>query len=259
MINITTKLMGGLGNYLFQIAAAYSYSVKTNNNFILDVSDSHIVHINPNEYKNTIFSKLVFNNESLQYDVYNEPNFNFTELPLFNNNTKIVGYFQSEKYFSDIKNEIYNLFINKEIINELKIKYKEIISDDICSIHVRRGDYLKLSDYHSMIPISYYKTATDFIGIEKKYIIFSDDIDWCKTAFSFLPNKTFISGNHDYEDLYLMSLCPKNIIANSSFSWWGAWLNQASDKIVISPKNWFGKLNLHHNTNDLYCDSWIKL
>jgi hypothetical protein len=97
------------------------------------------------------------------------------------------------------------------------------------------------------------------MGNDKYYIIFSDDISWCKENLSFLNNKIFIEGNTDFQDLYLMSKCKNNIIANSSFSWWGAWLNTNKDKIVIAPKKWFGISNSHLDTSDLYCNNWVTI
>jgi len=95
--------------------------------------------------------------------------------------------------------------------------------------------------------------------MEKTYLIFSDDIEWCKLNFDFLENKIFVNGNTDFQDLYLMSKCNDNIIANSTFSWWGAWLNQNPNKKVIAPKIWFGNFYSNFNTNDLYFQDSIIL
>jgi hypothetical protein len=160
----------------------------------------------------------------------------------------------------DYRNEILELFkIDDETNQKLFNKYGEILNLDTCSIHVRRGDYLGLQNHHPIQPIEYYQKAINIIGEEKHFLIFSDDIKWCEENFSFLKNKTFVSENLDYEDLYLMSMCNNNILANSTFSWWGAWMNQNENKQVIIPSKWFGISNLHLNTNDLFCDKWIKL
>jgi 5'(3')-deoxyribonucleotidase len=91
------------------------------------------------------------------------------------------------------------------------------------------------------------------------FLIFSDDIEWCKENFPNISDKfIFIEGNKDYEDLYIMSKCKNNIISNSTFSWWGAWLNQNENKKVVAPLKWFGS-SINHNTKDLYCDGWIKI
>jgi hypothetical protein len=160
----------------------------------------------------------------------------------------------------DYRNEILELFkIDDETNQKLINKYGELLKLDTCSIHVRRGDYLGLQNHHPIQPIEYYQKAINLIGEDKHFLIFSDDIKWCEENFSFLNNKTFVSDNLDYEDLYLMSMCNNNILANSTFSWWGAWMNQNENKQVIIPSKWFGISNSHLNTNDLYCDKWIKL
>ena len=258
MTFLTTKLMGGLGNYLFQIASTYSKSIDDNLNFILDIDDITIIHSNPNNYKNNIFRKLNFQILNGQYSLFNEPSFNYTMIPKFNDNTKMVGYFQSEKYFSNNREKILNIFSIDETTNNLiKSKYNDIVNNNSCSIHVRRGDYLNLSQYHPTQSIEYYKESIRIVGEDFHFLIFSDDINWCKENLSFIKNKTFIEGNTDYQDLYLMSMCQNNIIANSSFSWWGAWLNKNENKKVISPKLWFGEKNKHLITDDLYCKNWI--
>ena len=106
--------------------------------------------------------------------------------------------------------------------------------------------------------IEYYQNSVNIVGEDKHYLIFSDDVNWCQDNFNFIKNKTIITNNLDYQDLYLMSLCKNNIIANSSFSWWGAWLNNNKDKKVIAPSKWFGeKANL--NQNDIIPKEWIKI
>jgi hypothetical protein len=189
-----------------------------------------------------------------------EGGFHYTPIPKINGNIKLVGHFQSEKYFIEHRDKILELFeIDNTTKTYLSEKYGDIINQDTCSIHIRRGDYLGLPNYHPTQSIEYYKESIQIIGEEKHFLVFSDDIEWCKENFGFLINKTFISDNKDYEDLYLMSMCKNNIIANSTFSWWGAWLNNNENKQVIIPSKWFGVSNSHLNTNDLYCDKWIKL
>jgi hypothetical protein len=140
----------------------------------------------------------------------------------------------------------------------LSKKYGDVLSLNTCSIHVRRGDYIGLQNFHPVQPVSYYEEAVKIVGDDKHFLIFSDDINWCKENFTFLKNKTFVLNNLDYEDLYLMSMCKNNIISNSTFSWWGAWLNRNENKQVIIPSKWFGISYSHLNTNDLYCEGWIK-
>jgi hypothetical protein len=256
---ITTKLMGGLGNYLFQIATAYSVSLRDNKQLLCDNYDIYSPHKPYNHYTTNIFRNLNFINIDKTYHTIYENGFEYTEIPKITGNVKINGYFQSEKYFINYKKEIKDLFkIDDETNFFLLKKYSNIISLDTCSIHVRRGDYLKLPNIHPTQNIEYYNKAVGYIGENKHYLIFSDDIEWCKNNLNFIKNKTFIFGNSDFQDLYLMSLCKNNIIANSTFSWWGAWLNNYKNKVVVAPELWFGN-EVNYNTYDLIPNNWIKI
>jgi len=257
---VTSKLMGGLGNYLFQIAVAYSYSKQTGKKMLFDVNDIYTVHKPYNHYLNNIFKKIEFNVINDFHITLPEKTFNFNKIPVIEGNVKLNGYFQSEKYFIDVREDILNLFeIDENTDVYLFDKYSKLLSGNTCSIHVRRGDYLKLPNFHPTQELSYYIESYKIIGEDINYLIFSDDIEWCYENFNFIKNKTFIFGNTDYQDLYLMSMCDDNIIANSTFSWWGAWLNKNTTKRVISPKKWFGCANNEVKINDLYCEGWIKL
>ena len=141
----------------------------------------------------------------------------------------------------------------------IKNKYRQL-EGVTCSIHVRRGDYVEKSEVFPPQPLSYYETSVKKLyGANLKHIHFiicSDDIEWCKYNFKF-PNMTFVEDEIDIIDMFIMSMCGDNIIANSSFSWWSAWLNQNQNK-VVAPAKWFGpKRSL--NTKDLYLDNWIRV
>jgi hypothetical protein len=244
---ISCNLAGGLGNYMFQIGAMYSLSPNVGFN----IENVIQVHKNIKTYLTNIFRNVNFSISELQYQ-YNEVEFNYNKLPnkdgmLFN------GYFQSEKYLD--RDKILDLYsIDKDTMNYINLKYKKFFSNSV-SIHVRRGDYLDKKDRHPIQDINYYNLAMTYFNNYENFIIFSDDIEWCKN--NFMGDKfMFIEGEKDYIDLWLMSLCTHNIIANSSFSWWGAWLNKNSNKKVIAPSNWFGE-NKKLNTKDLYCKDWI--
>jgi hypothetical protein len=257
---VSTRLMGGLGNYLFQISAAYSISKRDNKELICDYSDHMVPHKPYSEYTNNIFNKIKFTNGIGPHTPIGESGFNYSEIPHVDGNVRLNGYFQSEKYFNHIRNEILDLFdLPEDIKIKIYEKYKGLIKQDTCSIHVRRGDYVSLQNHHPIQSLEYYQKSVNIIGLDKIYVIFSDDIEWCKENLQFIPNKFFIQGNKDYEDLFLMSLCNDNIIANSTFSWWGGWLNKNENKKVIAPLNWFGKSNSHLNTSDLYCEKWITI
>jgi hypothetical protein len=257
---ISTRLMGGLGNMMFQIATAHSVAIRDNKEMICDIRDIQMPHKPYTFYTNNIFKNVKFSNDLINLNYIGEGGFHYTPIPKINGNVKLVGHFQSEKYFLEHRDKILELFkIDDTTKKYLLEKYGDIINQDTCSIHIRRGDYLGLPNHHPTQSIEYYKESIQIIGEEKHFLVFSDDIEWCKENFGFLINKTFISDNKDYEDLYLMSMCKNNIIANSTFSWWGAWLNNNESKQVIIPSKWFGVSNSHLNTNDLYCDKWIKL
>lgn len=249
--------MGGLGNVLFQISTGYSYSLDKEIPFYINKSNIAMSHASIEKYMTNIFRNLEFTNLNMM-NVYNEPNFHFNEIPFFNEKTLIKGYFQSEKYFVQNRDRLLNLYQIDDITKEyLFKKYGEILKNKTCSIHVRRGDYLNLPNHHPTQSIEYYKKSIEMIGEENYFLIFSDDIKWCEENFDFIKNKIFIKNDFDYQDLYLMSMCNYNIICNSTFSWWGSWLNTNENKKVIAPSKWFGTSYSHFNTNDLYCDNWI--
>lgn len=172
-------------------------------------------------------------------------------------NYYISGWFQNEKYFKD-----YETIIKKELYPKRKIKISEELryimdNKNTVSIHFRRGDYKQLNN---LVRVDYYKKAMELIDSYLDnvfYIVFSDDLNWVVNHMSFGDNVYFINREHgleDYEELFIMSKCKNNIVANSTFSWWGAWLNDNKSKIVIGPKKWFA-----NNKLNIMPDEWIKL
>jgi len=192
---------------------------------------------------------------------------------LFNNcpdNISLKGYFESEKYFKHIEEDIRKEYTFKEdILNHVSSKYSEILSQKPVSICVRRFlpdfDYPGVENYHLNLDENYYKKAMDFFGPERIFIITSNDFAWCYNQDIFqstnviFNDKIYNEVNKGHFDLCLASLCADNIIVNSTFSWWGAWLNNNSDKTVIAPNSWFGPGSMQHNTKDLIPEKWIKL
>ena len=255
---VSVNLMGGLGNCLFQLAAAYSVSLRDSKTFVCKKLVSHGSHKSIENYTDNIFRKINFGDINSNHQIYKEPFFHYSQIPSSNNNIVLNGYFQSEKYFLNYRKEILDLFeINDDLKSKLTEKYKSLLTKKTCSIHVRRGDYVRLNEYHTVQTLDYYINSVKLIGEDYEYLIFSDDIEWCKKNFDFIEKKHFIEGDNDYENLYLMSMCNHNIIANSSFSWWGSWMNQDETKKVIAPKNWFGIKNKHLSTKDIYPENWI--
>ena len=258
--------MGGLGNVMFQIAATEylgnKYRFKTGywnldshiNYLDLDSDSNHT-----NEYLNMFEN---FNWPSVNYlpggrENFKDINFHYEPFAVLDNAT-YNGMFQSEKYFPN-RDFITNLFApSKKVLSELK-KYEEILKGTTCAIHVRRGDYLNQSSYGCAVnnvlqPGHYFQQAINTIGPVDRYLIFSDDMEWCKASF-LIGNEVFIENEKDYIEIFLQSKCTHNIISNSSFSWWGAYLNQSPTKRIVAPKNWFKD----DMKNDIVPDYWLTL
>ena len=267
MSEVSVKLQGGLGNYLFQIASAYSYGLKHGKKPIFTTNDSLVIHKSITNYNENILSnvELIPNKKTSSYKVYTEPAFSYFEIPEIKNSVYLNGYFQSEKYFKEYESEIRELFsyptsvIDDVTETALDAYGVDLSVDNTCSIHVRRGDYLKLVDYHPSQDMGYYMKAIKNMPKDSVFLVFSDDIEWCKENFPDVPEKfRFVEGSKDYEDLLLQSLCKNNIICNSTFSWWAAWFNENPDKKIISPNKWFGP-SMPHDTKDLYCEGWERI
>lgn len=254
---VTCRLVGGLSNQMFQIAAAYSLARKNDTQLVIDFNlyGGGSQGFPPNKYRDTIFRKIKNDKVFFVQNYYFEVGFAYHEIP-YSEDLSIHGYFQSEKYFLDFKEEVLNLFDLPQL--SYTQMYGIPIDITLTSVHVRRGDYLKIPEFHPLCEIEYYKKAMDLIG-DSNFIFASDDMDWVKENFKG-PNIFYSATGDELGDLKLMSICDNNIIANSSFSWWGAYLNKNPNKIIISPKNenWFGPQG-PQDTQDLIPDSWIML
>jgi len=285
---IIVKIIGGLGNQMFQYAYAKSLEQK-GHEVKIDISafetyklhggyqlDKYNIDLNSSTkdendkfYKNTFFYKVLrrfgmdfsrrIKEKSLLFD---------KKLLEIDDNSYLDGYFQCEKYFKDIREIILKQFtINQDISNYTKeIKNKIQNFQNSCSLHIRRGDFVNSTNIniHGACDIEYYKKAMKYLEEKVEninYFIFSDDIEWVKENLA-IQNAIYIDSKEKripHEDIYLMSLCKNNIIANSSFSWWGAWLNQNEKKMVIAPKRWFADDKLESQSKDIVCESWIRI
>lgn len=203
--------------------------------------------------------------------VINENSFAYNDLLLKKtSNAFLRGYWQSEKYFQRKENMIRKDFKFSANKNELTIAWAaKIKNSNAVSVHIRRGDYAEnehTKNFHGLLELSYYEKAMTTIEKNLKdpvYYFFSDDAAWVKKEI-LKHNKNYFSIDHNtgedsWQDMYLMSCCKHHIIANSSFSWWGAWLNNRDDKIVITPKNWFADKLANEQTKDLVPASWHKI
>jgi hypothetical protein len=204
-------------------------------------------------------------------DEYREPHFHFD--PAFETlgpQASLYGYFQSERYFVSIADGLRDWFLPREPFGEAAAGVLARIRDAVLpiSVHVRRGDYLKpaTAEVHGILGESYYRQALEHlesaIGHEAELFVFSDDPAAAEQVLGFVPRSRLVHVRGDparpWEDMALMSHCRHHVIANSSFSWWGAWLNRAPDKIVIAPRAWFTPNELSKTrTVDLYPTGWL--
>lgn len=258
-------LMGQLGNQFFIIAAATSLALDNGATPIFPaLSSVQKFNIPINHEK--VFPHLNSSQpvEDIEFH-YLEPHFHYAPIP-YKPNMIIRGWFQSEKYFCHHKQEILNLFApSPEILAYLQEKYNSIIRHP-CAVSIHYRGYKKndsnVAHVYGNCDLDYYEKAISLFPSDSLFVVFSDDIDWCKENFACLPFQFYYvereSHCHDYLDLYLMSQCSHNIICNSSFSWWGAYLNKNPDKIVVAPGNWFNPA-YKPDTQDLIPESWIVL
>lgn len=168
-------------------------------------------------------------------------------------NTSLSGFFQTEKYFKHVKEDIKKDFtFHKEILNPCKEMMEDV--GEAISLHVRRTDYTA-NPNHAALDLSYYQKALNMMPQGVPVILFSDDTDWCKKQDIFSSDRFMVSeSGNQHVDLCLMTLCKYHINANSSFSWWGSWL--ADSERVIAPKKWFGPGLAHQDTTDIYAEGW---
>jgi hypothetical protein len=250
---IGALLQGGLGNQMFQIATTVALAKRNNDEacFNFDYCSTPLQGNPSNKYKDELFSKICNRNDVRFSSLYNEPKFSYTEIP-YQENLLLRGYFQSPKYFLDFEKEIKELFT---LPKNIWFPFKKNITN-LTSVHVRRGDYIKLQNYHNLCPKEYYLKAMEMMG-DVDFIFVSDDMNWVKENFKG-DNIFYSDSSEELLDLTLMSICDNNIISNSSFSWWGAFLNDNPNKKVIAPSNWFGPEG-PKDTQDIYPTEWITI
>jgi hypothetical protein len=280
---ITVYLMGGLGNQLFQIFTTISLSLKYKIPFKFVYTDVLKIGITRPTYWNNLLKSLkVFTDPKLNISNFltiREPNYNYHPININSNmyrNIMLIGYYQSYKYFEENYSSIIKLIRLHETQNIIKNKYNYYFSDITISIHFRLGDYKGKQDYHPILSSDYYQQSLNLIlkkintnDINILYFCEKEDNQYILDNYinKIIINK-FIKNNiniikvddniEDWEQLIIMSNCHHNIIANSSFSWWGAYFNQNPDKIVCYPSIWFG-FKANNNTKDLCPDNWIKI
>ena len=283
---ITCYLMGGLGNQLFQMFTTIAYGIRYSKKIIFSytptLTTGTIRSTYWEDFLQSIKSFTTFNpkhgftNEMLlEFPQYKENGFEFNEIPRFNNpQIMLFGYYQSYKYFENEKDSIFSLIRLRKQLENIKEEFPVLGSDDIhqISMHFRLGDYKNIQDCYILMPYEYYEKSLETILQQRKqdkYIVFyfsqKEDnevvyniIQKLKSRFA---NVDFIKMDDsipDWKQLLIMSCCNDNIIANSTFSWWGAYFNDKTDKIVCYPSVWFGP-RIPNNTVDLFPPSWTKI
>jgi hypothetical protein len=292
---IITQLLGGLGNQLFQYAAGRRLAHKFNTQLKFDISAFDTYRLRSYRLNNfNIEGEFASNEEILlikkrsknrivnkfyekidEFKPYYKRNYikeRFfyeydSEFEFLHDNVYLEGYWQNEKYFKEIESIIRLEFkLKNDLMNFNKPIREKIEGDDnSVSIHVRRGDYVTnevTNQYHGVCSLEYYHQATQKINFfidSPHYYVFSDDIGWAKENIKLDQPVSYIDSGpeRDYEDLILMSSCRHNIIANSSFSWWGAWLNVHRNKTVIAPAHWLNDPKI--NASDTVPENWIRI
>jgi hypothetical protein len=256
--------LGRLGNQMFQYASLKGIASHRNYDFVIPPREV-FGNLDPvvRNSDTCIFDcfDLSCQQKSLtQYPRLSETTFGFDENIFYNcpDNVDLVGYFQCEKYFENIEDEILKDFSFKEnILNVSDEIFCELFGDQqVISIHIRRGDYTT-NPNHPLQSLDYYEKSLTYFDQDLPVIIFSDDPNWCYNQKLFESDRFFISEGGDTKvDLCLMTLCSYHIIANSSYSWWGSYL--AKSKKTIAPSNWFGdELKKNKDTKQLYRKDWI--
>lgn len=281
---IITRLSLGLGNNLFQYALGRRLAIERNTELFLDFSGEnegrrryaldYISRFNmirsvaskKDLMKIILLNKFPFLNLGHKNSVFTEKTHSF-DLDVLGvpQNSYLTGYWQSEKYFKTVENTIRKDLKLKEPQGK---KYQDfldrIMKSNSISIHFRRDDFMSeknLRIFNTCTP-DYYHNAVSYLSGKisaPELFVFSDDIEWVKQNIKFNFPTTFVSGNGlaDYQEIILMSACKYNIIANSTYSWWGAWLNDNPQKIVITPKKWF--VDPDRDEKDLIPEEWIKI
>jgi hypothetical protein len=272
---VIVRLMGGLGNQMFQYAAARATSLRTGAPLKLDLSwyDDEGSRVTPRrEYELEPFglpTEVASEAEiarSLRRRVLRrrprilvDPTLRFDPRVLDADDVRLIGYWQSEKYFADQADTIRGDFALPVTDAALE---ERLASVDSVSVHVRRGDYASdqvASSELGVLPLEYYEAAIERVQQlvpQPEFFVFSNDPDWSADNLRIDAPRTFMALGRSHDDLRLMSVCRHHILANSSFGWWGAWLREERDTIVVAPERWFR--GSRFDTRDLIPDRWLR-
>jgi len=277
---ITCHLMGGIGNQLFQLFTTIAYGINKKRSFLFEYSERLE---NRETYWHSFLERLkIFTTANPKYNpmnlilknlvIYRERGFHYKELPNTTESFKLYGYFQSYKYFENEYAQICSLIQLQEKQKETRDMYSFLFSEKsrFISMHFRLGDYKTKPECHNILPFQYYDKALEYMNLDENtrvlYFCEKEDNHYVSEIIEKLKEKNpgveFLKVNDNIEDwrqLLLMSNCDDHIIANSSFSWWGAYFNGKKDKKVCYPCQWFGPQLSFHNTKDMYPESWQRI
>jgi hypothetical protein len=252
---------GHLGNQMFQYAFLVGMSIKHSRPYCIPPSEV---------FGKYYYIKLRSNIDDAfdidcprgmsEFPTINQRFFQFDE-DLFNNppqkNVNFLGYFQTEKWFAHCKNEIRRQFTFKSKYQAVAEEMRNALSGEVISLHIRRTDYVDNTN-HESVGLEFYEKALKEVPDNSKVIIFTDDVEWAKVQPLFPDDRFYVSETDcPYIDMALMGLCDYHILANSSYSWWGAWLSNS--KKIVAPSTWFGPTLSHNNTKDIFCEGWVKI
>jgi hypothetical protein len=267
---IVIRLIGGLGNQCFQYAVGRHLSEIHHSELKIDISEFETYKLHAYSLNNfNIIENFATAEDVAELKHVRENHFHFdSEILHLPNGIYLHGYWASEKYFANIADIIRReLTVKSPLSGRDKEIAEQITSCESVSVHIRRLDYLPNTYTEQILEacsLDYYLYSIESIARNAKkshFFVFSDDIEWSRGNFKLPHQITFVGHNgpdKNYEDMRLMSLCKHNIIANSTFSWWGAWLNKYPDKMVFAPKKWFTE-KARNSPRDLIPDLWIKV
>lgn len=253
---------GELGNQLFQVAATLAYGDLRNDEVYFSSWKNQFT----NEDNSLFFkNKVSFKDLSSSYFLeYKEPTFTYTPIECKSKNVDLMGYFQSEKYFKNIEDKVrYYFEPNNDILNKIQnLDYNNSVCIQLRFYDNKRpyksSIFLDDSNYYygPLENIDYLKNAINYFGKDKTFYVTTNNIQTAKSMFSVYNNFKFLDDFSYIEQFFIQTLCEHNIISNSSFGWWGAYLNKNKDKVIFAPKKWFKKSDEWYNSKDICPETW---
>lgn len=288
---VVVRLLGGLGNQMFQYATGRAFALRHGADVVLDVSSFESYTLRRYELDSLQIEARLASADELKaiggaeptawharllaplrgrpaIQVLREAHFHFDPaLESARPPIALHGYWQSERYFLDARDRLSRELVPRQPLDPRNASTADKIrATNAVSLHVRRGDYVsdaRTNRYHGTCSPEYYSAAVDYIVArvpEPHLFVFSDDPAWTSQNMTFPAPTTYVAANpadEGFRDMQLMAMCRHHVIANSSFSWWGAWLNRAPDKIVVAPARWFASSD--NDTRDLVPATWVRI